>query len=92
MKKAFPPCPDYGDWKTLYRAAILETNKNVLPRKVSEAELAVLARGRELIYSGGTSEEKESLEDALYALRAFRSALEHTEAEITDTAVKGMAA
>jgi hypothetical protein len=86
MKKAFSPCPDHGDWKSLYRAAILETNKNAIPQKVSEAELAVLARGRELFHGGGTSEEKESLEDALYALRAFRSAWEHTEAEITDTA------
>jgi hypothetical protein len=40
----------------------------------------VLTRGRELFYSGGTSEEQEHLEDALYALRAFKSAWEHTEA------------
>lgn len=80
MKTAFPPCPDHGDWKSLYRAAILETNKNAIPGKVSSAELAVLARGRELFYGGGTSEEKEALEDALYALRAFRSACTHFEA------------
>lgn len=86
MSTAFSPRPDHGDWKTLYRAAILELNKSVIPKKVSEAEQAVLARGRELFYSGGTTEEKESLEDALYALRAFRSAWEHTEAEITGTA------
>jgi hypothetical protein len=82
MKKAFHLRPDHGDWKTLYRAAILEKNKNVIPQKVSEAEIAVLARGRDLFYTGGTDEEIESLEDALYALRAFRSALEHTESEI----------
>ena len=70
----------HGDWKTLYRAAILETNKSVILQKVSEAERAVLARGRELFYSAGTHEERESLEDALYALRAFRSALEHADA------------
>jgi hypothetical protein len=74
------------DWKSLYRAAIPETNRNVIPKKVSEAELAVLARGRELFYRGGTSEEKESLEDALYALRAFKTAWQHTEGEITGTA------
>jgi hypothetical protein len=88
MKTAFPPCLDHRDWKTLYRAAILETDKNIIPQKVSEAELAVLARGRELFYGGGTGEEKESLEDALYALRAFRTAWQHTEAEITGTALK----
>ncbi len=93
MKKAFPPCPDHGDWKTLYRAAILEKNKNAIPQKISEAEVAVLARGRELFYTGAASEEKESesLEDALYALRAFRSALEHTEAELNEATLKAAA-
>jgi hypothetical protein len=80
MYPAFPPCPTHTDWKTLYRAAILETNKNVIPQKVSEAERAALARGRELFYGEGTPEEREALEEALYALRAFRSAWEHTEA------------
>jgi len=80
MNTAFPPCPNQSDWKTLYRAAILETNNIVIPRRVSEAETAVLARGRELFHSEGTLEEREALEDALYALRAFRSAWEHTEA------------
>jgi hypothetical protein len=92
MKPAFPPRADHGEWKSLYRSAILETNRNVIPQKVSEAELAVLARGRELFYTGGTSEEKESVEDALYALRAFRSALQHTEGKISDTAAEAAAA
>ena len=79
MTKAFPPCP-YRHWKTLYRAAVLESDRKVLPQLVSEAEQAVKARGRELFYADGTAEEKEALEDALYALRAFRSAWQHTEA------------
>jgi hypothetical protein len=91
MRTASPVNADHGEWKALYRAAILETNKNVIQQKVSEAELAVVARGRELFYSGGTSEEKESLEDALYALRAFRSALEHIEIEESETAAKAAA-
>jgi hypothetical protein len=78
MTPAVPPCLNL--WKTLYRAAILETNKRVLPQRVSEAEEAVRARGREIFYGGGSSEEKEALEDALYALRAFRTAWQHTEA------------
>ena len=40
----------------------------------------MLSRGRELFGQHGTLEEKEALEDALYALRAFRNAWEHTEA------------
>ena len=80
MTTAFPPCLNRVDWKTLYRAAILENNKRVLPQRVSEAEEAVRARGREIFYSNGTSEEEEALDDALYALRAFRTAWQHTEA------------
>jgi hypothetical protein len=86
MTTAFPPCP-YRNWTTLYRAAILETNKSVLPQRVSDAEEAVRARAREMFYGSGTheerdgtSEEKEALDDALYALRAFRTAWEHSEA------------
>jgi hypothetical protein len=47
---------------------------------VSEAEEAVMARRREIFYANGSPEEKEALEDALYALHAFRTAWEHTEA------------
>ena len=79
MSTAASPCRDHRDWKTLYRAAILETDRTLTPRRVDEAEQAVLARGRELFYRGGTGEEKEFLEDALYALRAFKTSWEHTE-------------
>jgi hypothetical protein len=80
MTTAFPPCLNRAEWRTLYRAAILESNKNVLPKRVSEAEVAVIARRREIFYANGSPEEKEALEDALYALHAFRTAWEHTEA------------
>jgi len=79
MTTAFSPCPKRIDWRSLYRAAILETNNSALPERVSEAEKAVIARGREIFYDHATGEEKEALEDALYALRAFRSAWQHTE-------------
>jgi len=86
MTTAFPPRPN-RNWRTLYRVAILETNKRVQPQRVSEAEAAVRVRERELFYGNGTreegdgtSEEKEALDDALYALRAFKTAWEHTEA------------
>jgi hypothetical protein len=80
MNLATPPAAEHGDWKSLYRAAILETNRNIIQHRVSAAERAVLVRRRELFHSSGTREEQESLEDALYALRAFRTAWEHTEA------------
>ena len=79
MSTAFPACRKHTDWRTLYRAAILESNKSIVPQRVSEAEDAVIARGREIFY-GHSSEEKDALEGALYALRAFRAAWKRTEA------------
>lgn len=79
MTTAFPSLKRI-DWRPLYRAAILETNKRVLPQRVSEAEAAVIARRREIFYAYGSPEEKEALEDALYALRAFTTAWQHSEA------------
>ena len=78
MNPGIPRCPNH--WKTLYRAAILETNKSVLPQRISDAEEAILAREREIFYGDGSPEEKEALEDVLYVLRAFRTAWQHTEA------------
>jgi hypothetical protein len=74
----FPP--KRTEWKVLYRAAILESNKSLIAQRLAEAEEAVLARGRELFYSTSDPLESESLEDALYALRALRTALQHIEA------------
>jgi predicted RNA methylase len=80
MPTTFPPC--VNRWKILYRAAILKTNKGLLPQRVAEAEEAVKARGREVFYDNGAPEEKEAeaLEKALYTLRAFRTAWQHREA------------
>ena len=78
METASPACrPIRTDWKALYRAAIFETDKSLGSQKAAEAERAVLARERELFYAGGRLEEKEDLEDALYALRALRTAWQH---------------
>ena len=78
MRTGVPPC--LNRWKTPYRAAILETNKGLLPQRVSEAEEAVKARGREIFCANGTAEEEEALDDALYALHAFRTAWQRNEA------------
>lgn len=80
MNNRPPPLPIDRNWKTLYRAAIFETNRNAIPERVSKAEKAVVARGRELFRQAGTLEEKEALEDALYMLRAYKSAWAHAEA------------
>jgi hypothetical protein len=82
MKNRSSPPLD-RNWKVLYRAAIFETNRNAVPRRLSAAEQAVLARGRELFRQTGNLEEFEEREEvdvALYCLRAYRNACSHAEA------------
>jgi hypothetical protein len=80
MNAGSSPRPGHTEWKSLYRAAILETDERIVSQRVCEAERAVLARGRELFYGSCPPDEQEALEDALYALRAFRSALQNAQA------------
>jgi hypothetical protein len=56
-----------------------ETNKRTILRLVSEAQSAVISRSRELVGTTEALEEKEALEDALYALYALRTACQHTK-------------
>jgi hypothetical protein len=69
--------PRHKDWKLLYLAAIAEKDKTILAKRISDAEHAIFLREREIFYAGTTLEEKEALEDALYALRALETAREH---------------
>ena len=63
-------------WQKLYRAAILETDRSTLENKISAAELAIAKRRGELARETGqyAQVEREAMDDALYALRALRSA------------------
>jgi hypothetical protein len=67
------------DWKLLYLAAIGEKDKTVLAKRISDAQHAIFLREREIFYAGTALEEKEALEDALYALRALESAQQNSE-------------
>lgn len=68
------------DWRSLYRAAILEANHHTLLEQILEAVKAVVGRRRELSNDHTTHEEMNDLEDALYTLRAFRTAWQHVQA------------
>ncbi len=80
MNPAFPPCPSHKHWKSLYRAAIFETNRSAIPERILEAEKAVLGRARELLQGGGSREERDALDNALHALRVYRAARERKQA------------
>ncbi len=67
------------NWKTLYRAAIFEKDRNLIAKRISDAEKVLIIRGRELLCGSGALEEMDEIDDALYALRAYRTACEHLD-------------
>ena len=63
-------------WKDLYQIAMCESDVNKLPERIADAEGAIVLRARQLFYtSGDSSEEQESLDDALCILHALGSSL-----------------
>ena len=67
------------NWKSLYRAAIFEKDRDLIAKRISDAERAIILRGRELLCDPGMLEERDQIDDALYALRAYRAAREHQD-------------
>ena len=64
-------------WRKLYLAALFETDKQKLPLCIASAELAMSQRARELFAAPeGGDEERDGLQEALYALRALRHCIE----------------
>jgi len=69
---------DAQSWKDLYQAAMCESDVNKLPECIADAEAALVLRARQSFYtSGDSSEEQESLDDAMCILHALRSSLKH---------------
>lgn len=61
-------------WRSLYQAALLETDRQMIPTRIAEAERAILERVKELFQVDFDHiEEDQILDDALYALRALRN-------------------
>jgi hypothetical protein len=75
--------PDACSWKDLYQAAIFESDLSKLPERIADAEAAVVGSARELFYAANDDgQEAESLDDAMYILRALRSSLKRNPAAI----------
>jgi hypothetical protein len=61
------------EWKSLYQAAILETDWSRIEGRIQVAESAIRARLYELsLNHGGTPEENEDIKDALTGLTVLR--------------------
>lgn len=64
------------NWKDLYVAALLEGDRQRIPGLITEAERAIVDRARELFHAEGDNiQEREGLDDALYALHALKTCL-----------------
>jgi hypothetical protein len=74
-------------WKDLYQAAIYESDLNRLPKRIEDAEGALIICARELFYGAGDDdgEEAESLDDAMCILHALRSSLKRRPTSIQST-------
>ena len=80
MTSSRNPPFDARRWKAAYRAAIFcDVNTPILDVRISDAESAIVARTRELFTQRGSDvqDERNAMDDALYALRALRNAKEH---------------
>ena len=74
MSTGISKSPDSRVWRELYRAALSESDKSKLPERIAEAEKSIVLRARELFQAAGDNgEEKEALNDVMYALHALRS-------------------
>jgi hypothetical protein len=66
--------PDNRYSRALHKAALSEIGNSKLPQRIAEAGKAVVLMARELFQAADDNgEEKEALEDAIYALHAFGS-------------------
>lgn len=72
-----PPLANVENWRELYTAALFESNRELLPERIADAQQAIVARARQLFLTGkDTIEEDQALDDALYALRALQNCMQ----------------
>ena len=78
------PAPLQG-WRELYEAAIAETDRNALPFRIHEAEIALARRDRELFaLPDDNTDEREAIDHATYTLRALSYCLRLKKSYGTD--------
>ena len=65
-------------WPHFYKAALFESDANIVSDRIAQAQAALVTRARELFHAKGDNiEEEHAVDDAMYALHALRSALEY---------------
>lgn len=64
------------DWVELYRSALMEIDRGLLPQKIEAANQAIQLRINELLSQKGSNREHLELEDALRNLRSLKRQVE----------------
>jgi hypothetical protein len=60
-------------WRTLYKGAILEMDRNKAATRIADAETAIVARARALFHQSSSSiEERKALDNALDVLHVLK--------------------
>jgi len=62
-------------WKELYIAALFETDKSKMPRKIAEAQIAIINRRRKAMSGTSDTKERQALDTALLSLQALANCL-----------------
>jgi hypothetical protein len=69
------------DWRTFYRAAILEPDISKVPGRIAEAKKEIVQRARDLFQENRNNiEEAQALDSAMCTLQVFRSTLKRDNA------------
>jgi hypothetical protein len=76
-----------SEWRSLFRAALVETDCKLVEKRISDAEQAIITRSVEIFRQSGLDVdiERDVLSDALYILRARRSGVENNTAGVRNT-------
>lgn len=70
------------DWRTLYRADVLESDVTKVPNRRAEAKKEIIQRARELFQENTNNiEEEQAFDSAMRLLNVFRSTLKKRKSE-----------
>lgn len=67
------PKHKYPEWEPAYQSAVLETDNELLPTRIAEAEKAILMRSLNLLSGPEHEAERTAIQDALHNIRVLKT-------------------
>jgi hypothetical protein len=79
MQNSICESSEYMNWRTLYRAAVLEPDSTQIPVRITSAKNAMVLRARELFQNPGSNlGEQQALDAALSYLHVLHHTLKQS--------------